>query len=292
MALACAVVTAISVVTVVRDAPAAVVCQHGKRLVLRAGPGCKRKEQVAVDFGALAARGRLDALDISLGAGLGAAGDAAGITCPAAPGRRFVATALAGTPPVLTDGCRTLGGDRAACDAAFQSSPEGPVSCWFYASTCLPCLYFSGGETYGGCTNACNPPQCAGAPSRRFIGDEIAGFPDVDNACAALTSQARCEGAFETRGGAISCYWDATTCRPCNSFDEHDGKCTNACDSGPRCRAHPGPPTYCTGTTQAACETQWVPYRDVGVSCFWTGTACDGCYPPRQFVDGVCQNQC
>jgi len=276
------------------NAHAVIVCQKKKTVRLRPGPTCKKKEQKVADLGILAGADRVGATAGALEARLQTLDAVLGLQCEGAPAKTFVGTTVAGVPPVRTDGCRALGSNQAACEAAFERSGHTAVSCVFYKGRCLPC----GGALLPAavCMNACRPFQCPGAPSRTYRGDQFF------HACESQKSQADCEASFEVDGPVSSgCRWIAaqSRCQGCYPSDEDAGTCANACGSPsrPQCASRPGPATLCSSvTTQTACERAWESFTDNGHAfaqpCRWNTIACTRCDASSEFAYRLCKNDC
>lgn len=278
---------------------AAVVCQKGKRVTVRSGPDCKQKEQKLADTAAFALGSDVQAAD----ARLGVLETDVGTICPKAPGRKLAAKVGHNTPETLsapylrTDGCRALDGKPDECNNAFQSSLGNSswylqaTSCFYHAGRCFPCAYELVRD--GACVNACDPPVCANASDRTFVGGE--------NACAFITEQAACEAAFvggsEGDHEALTCFFNGT-CRACGFDAQVGGLCTNGCSPLHTCSSRPGKPVpSCGGVAggQGECEaafqvitTNGEPYP---ASCFFDGT-CKTCDLSAQFQQKVCTNAC
>jgi hypothetical protein len=309
---ACALVSAaLLVVTALAAPPAtrgAVICQRKKRVSLRAGTTCKKKEQLVADTAQLALGSDLNTVESDAGKRLDALENEVGLTCLKAATRNFSmkfspnSVEAQSAPFIRTDACRAFDGDPAKCNGAFESGLGwssayiAPTSCFYHGGRCWPC---DGSlESSGACVNECNPPLCANAPTRKYVGRASGGG---DN-CSFIKDQATCQASFAAQlfadGKAQSCYWNGT-CQSCSVDDQIDGKCTNACAPLPTCSGRPTPVKTCgASATQGACEQTYI---EGGVnpsypeSCFWNTTGapfCDTCSATAQFAQKLCTNAC
>ena len=287
----------------------AVICQRKKKVTLRAGTACKKKEQVVADTAKLALGSDVSTVKSDAGKRLDALEKEAGLACLRAATRnfsmKFSATSVeAQSAPFLrVEGCRAFDGDAAKCNSAFESGLGwdsayiAPTSCFYYAGRCWPCSRYTFERT-GACVNECNPPLCANAPTRKFVGE--------DN-CNVIKDQATCEASFDASSGsdgeARSCYWNPAgmgSCHGCTVDDQIDGKCTNACTPLPTCSARPTLVKACASSaTQGACEQTYVESTDPEAtspqSCFWNTSGvpfCDDCDPFNEFTLKKCADAC
>jgi hypothetical protein len=304
---ACARVSiALLVATALAAPPAArgaVVCQRKKRVTLRAAK-CRKKEQLVADTAQLALGSDLSAAESDAGKRLDAIENEVGLTCLKAATRNFSmkfspdSLEAQSAPFIRVDACRAFDGDPAKCNGAFESGLGwssayiAATSCFYHGGRCWPC---DGNlEGSGACVNECNPPLCANAPTRKYVGRTFN--------CSYIKDQATCEASFSARdfpdGAAQSCYWNGA-CQNCSVNDQIDGKCTNACTPLPTCSGRPTLVKTCgASATQGPCEQT---YLESGTnpsypeSCFWNTTGapfCDVCSAPNQFGQKLCTNAC
>jgi len=294
-----------------------VVCQRKKKLRVRGGDTCKKKEQVVVDLGALDAEvgslgSRLDASETlagDLSRSAMTVGRTLGFDCEGDPSRTLVSNCepnasqgvtrgfLGGSEPCRSDGetgcegaCRRFDGDSAACAGAFQPGAGGGSSCAYVDGRCVGCR--DCGQIVGRCLDVCQPPPtCADASRIRFVGETNQG------GCERLRTQSDCEDGW----GLVflehptSCWWDATECRPCDDSDLADGSCSNVCAAPPTCadagrtigtcNDHDGDETTCNAT--------WQPVLGKGISCFWDANEaeCNTCFGIQE-IAGRCVGSC
>jgi hypothetical protein len=150
--------------------------------------------------------------------------------------------------------------------------------------------------------------ECTAAPNlTKASSDKSFYFDNINcgGGCRAFDgNRAGCEGAWtDSEEGATSCFFFKNLCLPCEDCGLRGRACTNACrapEPRPTCQDATrtqfvgGPNTEaCKAlTTQASCEMAFHRTRhDTAASCYWTGTACEGCGPNRE-GNGACTNTC
>jgi hypothetical protein len=162
---------------------------------------------------------------------------------------------------------------------------------------------------------------CPGDPSRTFVASKFDGRgarPGLRDeppggGCRTLDgNQAACTKAFQDNDPftnsreypASACIYFKGLCLPCNDNVGRRAKCVNTCvQSQPTCAdptrtvflGGPGGDVCKNQKTQGDCEKSWhVGRLDLdhpSASCFWTGSACNGC-GPRHANQGDCTNSC
>ncbi len=144
-------------------------------------------------------------------------------------------------------GCEAFDESQADCDAAFETSVIGPVSCFHKVSStgegkCAKCV---GAAAENDCANVCEAPACSTDPAVvLYTADTGCGMFDGDPAACGV---AYVEDA--TTYTLVSCWHDGATCTPCGSGDD----CGNTClGSGPVCTGDMGR-TINTEPTHAGC---------------------------------------
>jgi hypothetical protein len=300
----------------VQRADAIVVCQRKKRVTVRAEK-CLKSETVVVDLATVSTRS--DDLK-SRGAALGIAKVELGFTCPGDPARQLVVSkfsdrihygSVTNDPPGA--GCRSLDGNQAACQAAFQNgSPfednfAAPAAACFYTShgLCLPCERL-GEARAGACVNTCAGPKPTCADAARTV---FAGGPNQD-ACQQYSTQGDCEKAWHL--GRLehlvpaTCYWTGSGCNGCGAYHRNRGDCTNtcaptvthpACKDAARVTFAGGPNNDACNTyngDQTNCEKAYHQGGDgIAATCWYDTTAnqCNGC-GLRHELAGHCDNTC
>lgn len=143
------------------------------------------------------------------------------VVCSGAPSRALVDS---------EDGCELYDESPAECEAAFEDSVTGPVSCFHKVKTtgegsCVKCIGAVAGNE---CNNACEAPACKTDPAVTLYTAEMGcGMFDGDPAA--------CGAAYVEHAVTytlVSCWHDGQTCSSCGSADE----CTNTCaGAAPAC---------------------------------------------------------
>jgi hypothetical protein len=149
------------------------------------------------------------------------------------------------------------------------------------------------------------PPSSPYEPRRGLIRErEGGGCRTLDGNQAACTASFQNNDPFSsTEAPAVSsCFYFKGKCLPCNLRAEARMACSNSCLKRPTC----GDPTrtvFVGGAgsdacqqmkTQVDCEKAWhLGALDIehAASCYWTGTACQGC-GPRHASAGDCVETC
>jgi hypothetical protein len=291
-------------IATVQDAGAIVVCQKKNKVKVRPDV-CKKKETLVLDLTMA-----LGDQDTRVGDVEGNVDDVAqdvaelqgilGVECRDDPARVLsIGPEQGGEDSCLGGGCRSLDGDQAACDGAYQvDRSRGASSCAFIEGKCLSCGNCA--QAYDRCLDACETPSCPGDPTRT----NFVGGPN-EPACPSIDNESDCALAWAIGGTEpVTCYWDldAARCQGCGNQNERNGLCMNDCREAAVCADATrtvfagGPGSEGCGAydgDQPACESAWHRGNSGVASCWYdTGSGdCSGCGLPNQLRES-CDNTC
>jgi hypothetical protein len=289
------------------DADAAVVCQRGNKIKLRA-EACKQRETKLFDTGEVGVErervtghdARLDEHETRLDAGEGRLDDdeqrlgdteAALVQhCEGDPTRRPVVFTRVGFSLAP---CRMLDADPQACGQAFQLGLFGfSESCVHLQGNCIGCALQL--EVAGLCQNTCESFSCVDT-TRTNAGSCVNLSENECNMSFGLTF------AFptpENRTQTTSCFWneDEFDCENCDPAVISQGLCQNTCltpDQFPRCRAAGRTYGDCgqLDGNEVRCNATYQFTERGTATCWYDAGVCEPCEPANE-GEGKCSNDC